>query len=232
MKIMELTDAVRERIVSRYVRAIYGALTKPPSNGAVPKDVERIVTDLDLANFITLMKDVYKPIMLLIEVNRSGDVDSPPPDDRRYFGNEDFGPSEEYDPVISDSQDELYLINSGKRKPKSWPRTDHGFEHEKARVRKRIGRLTLHLREMQARHKKLRKDMPNDIIDSDNEDCFYWSRWLNPQTGKDYVRARMAAVVTAASYKRTRNVKRAEEVAIESYGQRGTGDFNIWDGSG
>ena len=74
------------------------------------------------------------------------DDQTPPLDDRQYVMEDEFGPEEPpHDPVMSDSENELYLIQFGTKKPVSWPRTDHGFEHAKAKTRKRINRLEKHL---------------------------------------------------------------------------------------
>ena len=51
--VVEVVIGIGPRIPNgKYVRAMYGAITKPPQNGGVPKDMERITSDADLANFI------------------------------------------------------------------------------------------------------------------------------------------------------------------------------------
>lgn len=42
-----------------------------------------------------------------------------------------------------------------------------------------------------------------EIIDSDHESRFIWIKWLNPQSGKEYVRARAAATMADNSVGRT-----------------------------
>ena len=67
------------------------------------------------------------------------DLETPPPDEREYFCKDQFDLVDEtYDSVVSDSENELYLMKFGKHKMKAWPRTNHGFEHSKAKIRKRI----------------------------------------------------------------------------------------------
>ena len=79
---------------------------------------------------------------------------------------------ETYDPVVSDSENELYLMKFGKHKAKAWPRTDHGLEHSKAKIRKRITRIRKHLQEVQAPYKKFMGAKKDEIVDSDDDDVF------------------------------------------------------------
>ena len=76
----------------------------------------------------------------------------------------------------------------GKRKAKAWPRSDHDFEHEKAKVRKHIKRMQKYIKELKRRHWVFMGLAAGDIINSDNEEDFSWLKWLNPQNGKEYVR--------------------------------------------
>jgi len=46
------------------------------------------------------------------------------------------------------------------------------------------------LEELKGRHWAFKGPKQAEIIDSDNEDLFSWIRFLNPQSGKGYVKAR------------------------------------------
>jgi len=134
---------------------------------------------------------------------------------------------ETYDPVVSDSENELYLMKFGKRKVKVWPRTDHGFEHLKAKIRKRITRLRKHLQEVQACHKKFKGAKKNEIVDSDDEDMFSWVWWLNLQSGKDFVKARAAARAGAHHLDTNSNDEKGAKVAAKArFGKPQKGAFN------
>ena len=63
----EIVSGIGLRIPNgKYVGAMYGAITKPPPNGGVPEDMERITSDADLANFIEVTSGAYKPIMVQV----------------------------------------------------------------------------------------------------------------------------------------------------------------------
>ena len=179
------------------MRAVYGAVAKPPADGDEPDDTERITSDEDLRNFLEVTRGVYKPITFQLQLNRiNSDSETPSPDGRRYFTQDEFPttiPEEPYDPVTSDSDNELYLINFGKKIAKAWPRSDHGYDHEKAKCRRRINRLTIHLKELQKRHRIFMGPRESEIVDSNNESHFIWVKWLNPQSGRAYIRARAMA---------------------------------------
>ena len=65
-------------------------------------------------------------------------------------------------------------------------------------------------------------------MDSDDEGGFSWLKWLNPQDGKSYVRARASANAAAVDFKRNNNQKASDKIALASFGKRGRGDFNLW----
>ena len=140
----------------------------------MPADVERICSDTDLENFLDLTKGAYNPITLQVILERNGAPppgQSPPPDPHPYFLEDHFPVSDvPHDPVTSDSDNELYLVQFGKKKPKSWPRADHGFEHEKSKVQKRIRRLQSYLAEVKDQYRKLLGVAYADDIDSDADD--------------------------------------------------------------
>jgi len=142
--VVEIINGIRARIPEgRHIRAIYGAVSKPPADGTDPDDIERIVSDEDLNNFVMVAKVVYKPLMVQLQLQcqdpPANNPETPPPDERVYFGKNQFDIEDTtYYPAVSDSENELYLMKFGKRKAKAWARSDHGFEHQKAKMRKRM----------------------------------------------------------------------------------------------
>jgi hypothetical protein len=233
--VVEIFNGIRARIPEeRHIRAIYGAVSKPPLDGTDPDDIERIVSDEDLTNFVMVAKGVYKPLMVQLQlasqVPKEDDPETPPPDEREYFNENHFDIEDTtYDPAVSDSEDELYLMKFGKRKAKAWPRSDHGFEHKKAKMRKRMNRMRKEFVETKKRHKKFMGPKADEIVDSDEEEVFSWMRWLNPQSGKDFVRARAAAQSAADAYgANPDDEKMGEAAAKASFGKRQKGDFNEW----
>ena len=181
----------------RHMGAVYGAGAKPPADGDEPDDTERIKSDEDLRNLLEVTRGVYKPITFQLQLNRTNcDSETPSPDGRRYFTQDEFPttiPEEPYDPVTSDSDNELYLINFGKKKAKAWPRSDHGYEHEKAKCRRQINCLTIHLKELEKRHLTFMGPRLSEIVDSNNKSHFICVKWLNSQSGRAYIRARDVA---------------------------------------
>jgi len=128
--------------------------------------------------------------MLQVELIRDGRAQTPPPDERPYFTAAYWAAREDpYDPPTSDSENDLYVMKFRKRKAKAWPRSDHGLEHEKAKVRKRLRRMKEHMAELKRHHRVFKSPAAGEIINSDNEEDFSWWKWLNPQDGKEYVRA-------------------------------------------
>jgi hypothetical protein len=152
---------------------------------------------------------------------------------------------EPHDPVTSDSDNELYLIEFGRKKPRGWPRSDHGFEHEAAKTRKRIRRLKKHLVTLLEKHRKLLGHRRRrELINYNDELLIQWIVILNPQNGKEHVTARDAA--RAAKDARQAVIdgpavdgeteeeldNRANEAglaaATEIFGPPKVGDFNGW----
>ena len=196
MTVEEVVSGIGPRIPNgKYVRAMYGAITKPPQNGGVLEDMERITLDADLPNFIEVTSGAYKPIIVQMQIitDRDEGQQTPPPDNQPYFGKQAFDTKtgrDDYDPAVSDSENELYLIKFDKRKARALPRSDHGFEHQKAKCRMCFIRMWKHLEEVKRRHKKFMGPRKAQIVDSDDEAGFSWLKWLNPQDGKSNVRAR------------------------------------------
>ena len=158
LTIVALMNAINAKIpAAKYVRSIFGAVMKPPANGAEPDDIERITCDEALRNFIEVTCGAYKPIMMQVQLNRTDPAAQTPPDERRYLRNDEFPPTvpeDPYDPMASNSENELYLIKFGKKKAKAWPWSDYGYENEKANCGTQINRLIIHLNELKRRHRK------------------------------------------------------------------------------
>ena len=62
----------------------------------------------------------------------------------------------------------------GKRKAKGWPRGDHGFEYEKAKVCKRLRCMKDHMAELKRHHWVFMGPAVGEIINLDNEEDFSW----------------------------------------------------------
>ena len=123
LTLAELHSGIKKRLENGKIRAIYGALDKPPANGNVPSDVERIYTDEDLENFVDVTHGSYNPTCLQVQVHGAGDgAVTPAPDERAYFlptmfdGGDGAAGGELYDPAVEDSDQDQYLIAKGKRK--------------------------------------------------------------------------------------------------------------------
>jgi len=119
---------------------------------------------------------------------------------------------------VSDSENDLYIMKFGKEKAKAWPRSDHGFEHKKAKIRKCLRRMKDHMAELKRRHQVFMGPAAGEIINSDNEEDFSWLKWLNTQDGKAYVRGRAATIVGGQYYQQTNNEQVAEGVALAVFG--------------
>ena len=80
LTIVALMNAINAKIpAAKYVRSIFGAVMKPPANGAEPDDIERITCDEDLRNFIEVTRGAYKPIMMQVQLNRTNPAAQTPP---------------------------------------------------------------------------------------------------------------------------------------------------------
>ena len=80
LTIAALMNAINATIPgAKYVRSIFGAITKPPANGAKLEDIERITFDQDLRNFIEVTRGVHKPIMMQVQLNRTNPAAQTPP---------------------------------------------------------------------------------------------------------------------------------------------------------
>jgi len=76
--------------------------------------------DENLTNFLTAAHRVYRPIMLQVELIRTGGAQTAPPDERLYFTAAYWAAREEpYKPPTSDFENDLYLMKFGKRKAKA-----------------------------------------------------------------------------------------------------------------
>ena len=80
LTIAALMNAINATIAgAKYVRSIFGAITKPPTNGAKPDDIKRIICDQDLRNFIEVTRGAYKPITMQVQLNRTNPAAQTPP---------------------------------------------------------------------------------------------------------------------------------------------------------
>jgi len=99
------------------------------------KDTESIMSDSNLINFIMLAKQVYIPIIIQAQLapsnpDNTSNLETPFPNECKYFYKDQFDLVDKiYNPVVSDSENELYLIKFGKHKAKCWPYTDHRFKY-------------------------------------------------------------------------------------------------------
>ncbi|KAF8416220.1 hypothetical protein EV426DRAFT_703735 [Tirmania nivea] len=231
--IIEIVDAIKTRIPNgKYVRVIWGAVSKPPEDRGKPEDVEFITLDEDLINFLEVAKGMYKLTMLQVEVSKDGGPRDQTPrlDNRGYFPVDKFDLSDDtYDPVVSNLENELYLMKFGKHKGKVWPRSDHGWEHERAKIWKRIARLMKYKKELKRRHRAFKGQNKDKLIDSEYEGEWSWVQWLNPQDGKGYMRARATARAAGRYNHEYDDEKAAEAVAITIFGEPEVGNFNDFD---
>jgi len=91
-----------------------------------------------------LTKGVYILVIIQAQLTASklddeSDLETPATNECVYFCKDQFDfVDERYKPVVSDSGNKLYLMKFGKHKAKAWPRTNHGFEHSKTKIQKRI----------------------------------------------------------------------------------------------
>jgi len=181
---------------------MYSAITKPHRNGDTPADVERLHTDEDLRAFLQVAK-TYAPTCLQVELARQ--AQSEPPDVRPFFPVDVFGnpePAAQYDPPVSDSENDRYIRACGKAKRKMWPKSDKVFEHQKAMTRKRIRRLQGHLAALKQKHKEFYgATYDEEVIDTDAGDPKYFTQtmWLNPQSGAQWVEG-WSAVINAIDH--------------------------------
>ena len=93
----------------------------PPADGSPLEVVERLITDADSNNFLQVTEGAYKPMSIRVILNRTLGTTTAPPEGSAYFANDDFGTkaNETFDPVPSDSENDVYLINNGKRKARA-----------------------------------------------------------------------------------------------------------------
>jgi len=226
--IVEVIKRIKDRIpAGKHVRAIYSAITKPNAHGSEPDNLTWIISDEDLTNFLVAANGVCRLIILQVELVRAGGAQTPPPDKRPYFTAAYWAARKDpCDLPVSDSENNLYVKKFGKWKAKAWARSDHGFELEKAKVRKYIRRMQEHMKELKRHHWVFMGPVVGDIINLDNEEDFSWLKWLNPQNGKEYVRGWAAAITGGQHYQQTNDEQAAEGVAIAAFGPRGVEDFN------
>jgi len=162
-RVAEIMNSISNRILEgRYISAMYKALTEPPADSTEPEDIERLISGDDLTNFVMLAKGVYTQVIIQVrlvpsKLHNESNPETPSPDERVCFCKDQFNlVYETYDPVVSNSENELCLMKFGKCKGKVWLRTDPGFAYSRAKIWKRITRLQKQLQEVQACHKKFK----------------------------------------------------------------------------
>lgn len=139
--IIGILASIRARIPdARYVCTMYARITKRPTDGRVLGDTECLVTIGDLQDFIYIVKGIYIPITIQVQpkVLCIHPKNPTPSNERLYFARNEFNT---YNPLLSHPEHDLCPIQFGKSKPRVWPRSDHGFDHKKAEVRKRTNRI-------------------------------------------------------------------------------------------
>ena len=85
--------------------------------------MERITSNADLSNFIEITSGAYKPIIVQLQIITAGEEgqQTPPPDNRPYFGKDAFDTKagrDDYDPAVSDSEKNSTLSSLAKESPK------------------------------------------------------------------------------------------------------------------
>jgi len=196
--------AIKSNIpMGRTIRVMYGAITKPPPSGVTPADVVWLTNNDDLEAFLKVARTEYKPLCIQVQLARGdGTAQTPLPDDRPYFSADRFvgpDPATLYDVPVSDSENERYLRAMSKGKKKTWPKSDTGFEHQKAMTRKRIRHLKRHLEALKNEHKEFYVEKYDaQVIDSEDDselsEYFQHNAWLNPQSGAEWVESRNAVI--------------------------------------
>jgi len=78
------------------VRSIYGSLTKPPADGTYRReDIIHITSDQGLVDFVVTGWEDYSPMWLQVQLHKKDTRDATThPDDRPYFGEDDFKPAD------------------------------------------------------------------------------------------------------------------------------------------
>ena len=70
--------------------------------------------------------------------------------------------------------------------------------------------------------------VPDEIIVNDHKSRFVWIKWLNPQSGKECVRAHTAAKIADNSIGKTfGNKQNAQALAVRKFGPGQKGDTNL-----
>ena len=101
------------------------------------------------------------------------------------------------------------------------------YENEKVKCHRRINRLIIHLKKLKRHHQKYIGCQAGEISDSDHESQFVCIKCLNPQSGKEYVRARtVAKIVDNSIGKMFGNKQNAQALVVRKSGPRQKGDTN------
>jgi hypothetical protein len=199
--LLEVVDKVRDKIpAGRTVRAIFGALENPTPPSRIP-DATRLRSDEEVEAFFDLTS--AKPIRLQVVLRRDPEADpqkedSPPPGDGEYFAADFLDAAEEYNDPGEDS-DALCRNLAGYAK-RTMPRKDEAFEDRKMAARRRLRKIREEgLEPVKVKHREKFPDL--NIYDSDDDEWQYIEE-LDPQpvTGRDMIRARVAAGAAVDAY--------------------------------
>ena len=225
--ITEILASIKAQIPdSEYDRTLCSTITKSCINGSVSQDTERLVTDSELQGFISMFEGMYIPITIQAQLKAQWDYpkNPTPPDEQPYFAPNDF---DTYNPVVSDSANDLYLIQYGKTKPRAWPRSDHVFEYEKAKVWKRTNRIKKHLQQVKSRYQTYIGDRKNEIMDSD---CPTWPfvKWMKQHSGQTYVKVCRALRRVVQTFQKYNIMRMARAMALDTFRPIEVGDINKW----
>jgi len=80
-----------------------------------------VIKDADLANLVAVVEGAYKPLLFQLQLAKADrGNENPPPYDQAYFAEDELvAVDDPFDQVASDSNNDLYLINWGRRQAKS-----------------------------------------------------------------------------------------------------------------
>ena len=84
-----------------------------------------------------------------------------------------------------------------------------------------------HWEEVKRRHKRFIRLRNAQIVDYDDKGGFSWLKWLNPKDGKSYIRARASANAATVNFKRNKNQKALEKIALASFSKRSRRNFHL-----
>jgi len=155
--------AIKSKIpVGRTIHIMYVPIMKPLPSRVTPADLVQLTNDNDLEAFQEVARTEYKPLCIQVQLARGDETaQTLLLDNQPYFLADRFvgpDPTTIYDVPVSDSENKRYLRVLSRGKKKVWPKSDAGFEHQKAMSRKRIRRLKQHLEALKDKLKEFYSD--------------------------------------------------------------------------